>query len=187
MPRSIIQAINGRTEAGDRCNNRKLEWLTALMFINFAVTTAIWPDTISKGAFKYLNVFGLSPIMMVCLLGAFSYMRVMALYYNGRGLPWSARARFVCSVFGVYIFGHMALALAYLKTETGELSLGVGTHVILAGAELYSCLRAGADVNEKRKTGPIETVVVHTTDPPGHADHQPIGPSADASGSDRIT
>jgi hypothetical protein len=45
----------------------------------------------------------------------------------------------------------MGLSLTFLTKDTLTLALGTGTHFILAGCELYSCLRAGADVVENSR------------------------------------
>lgn len=110
----------------------------------------IWPETISTGSFRYLIEIGVTPEFFAtsCLL--IGSLRTCALIFNGQGLPWSAVARAICATFGSVVFAHLAWMLLYLKNDTGEVSLGVGTYALLALAECYSCMRAGTDVNEIR-------------------------------------
>jgi hypothetical protein len=96
----------------------------------------------------YLLAIGITPTLFMLSMFLVGFVRVGALYYNGWGLPWSARLRALCAIFGAVTFGHLGLSLAWLTKDTGAISLGVGTHVVLAITELYSVLRAGADVNE---------------------------------------
>lgn len=135
--------------AGARCVNRVVEWMVAAMMLNFAATTFFFPGTIAVGSFRYLPAIGVSAEIFVVWTGLTGGAHVLALYYNGRGLPWTARGRALCSIFEACTFAAMAWCLAFLTKDTHEPSLGVGTHLALAGVALYSCLRAGADVNEK--------------------------------------
>jgi hypothetical protein len=138
-----------RTLAGNFCRNRVVEWLCAIMLINFGLTCALSPSTLSVGSFKYLTALGVTPFLFTAANAGIGIVRVMALYFNGYGLPWSARVRALCAIYGACVFGVMGLSLVYLTRDTGVLSLGAGTHFALALVELYSCLRAGADVADK--------------------------------------
>src|SRR5262245_18740809 len=148
--------MNGISPAGAQCRNRVVEWMATAMLLNFSITAFATPHTIEQGAFRYLLVIGLTPVVMQWSCLAAGLLRVVALYFNGRGLPWSTRVRAVCAIFGAVIFAHMALSLAFLTKDTKTWSLGVGTHVILALTEIYTCLRAGADINEDYRRGVID-------------------------------
>jgi hypothetical protein len=134
--------------AGLACKNRAIEWVCAAMMLSFAITVMLTPSTIEVGAFRYLLAIGITPTLFMLSMFLVGFVRVGALYFNGWGLPWSARFRALCAIFGAVTFGHLGLSLAWLTRDTGAISLGVGTHVVLAITELYSVLRAGADVNE---------------------------------------
>jgi hypothetical protein len=135
--------------AGERCKNRIVEWVTTVMLLNFGLTTFVSPDTLMDGSFRYMVALGFSPTTFAWGCGLVGVVRACALYYNGYGLPWSARVRALTAIFGAVLFALMGLSLVYLTRDTATLSLGAGTHFTLAAAELYSCLRAGADVTEK--------------------------------------
>ena len=132
---------------GPRCRNRALEWFTNGILLSFAFIMLVTPLSLEKGAFRYVIDIGISASVFKWSCLVFGLTTCLALYYNGRGLPWTARIRAVCAVFRAIVFGHLSLSLAYLTKDTGTISLGVGTHALLACAEIYSCLRAGADVN----------------------------------------
>jgi hypothetical protein len=136
------------SHAGLSCRNRVVEWLCAIMLLNFGLTTTLTPATLGEGSFRYMIALNITPALFASVTLIVGTTRVVALYFNGYGLPWSARVRALCSMFGAAVFGLMGLSLVYLTKDTGWLSLGAGTHFALCGVELYSCLRAGADVAE---------------------------------------
>lgn len=51
-------------------------------------------------------------------------------------------------MFGGVVFAHMAWVLVYLSHDTGQPSMEVGTYILLSMVEVFTCMRAGADVNE---------------------------------------
>jgi L-asparagine transporter-like permease len=139
--------------AGYACRNRIAEWACALIILNFGLTCLVWPTTIADGAFRYILALGVTPFFFTWTNILAAVLRITALYYNGRGLPWSARCRAVGAIFGSVVFAHMAWCLAFLYKDRHSLSLFVGVCIVLAGVEVYSALRAGADVNENNKMG----------------------------------
>lgn len=145
----------GSAPAGEMCQNRIVEWLCAWMLLNFAGTIYTSPDTLATGSFRYITALGITPDSFAFACGIVGLLRVTALYFNGYGLPWSARVRALSAIFGALVFSLMGLSLVFLTRDTGTLSIGAGTHFILAAGELYSCLRAGADVTEKYRRDAI--------------------------------
>lgn len=135
-------------QAGSACRNRVVEWVTTAMLLNFSLTAFASPATIAEGSFRYLLVIGLTPFVMQWSCLIVGVCRLGALYFNGYGLPWSARVRAVCAIFGAVVFAHMSLALAFLTKDTVTWSLGVGVYAILSATEIYSCLQAGTDAND---------------------------------------
>lgn len=133
------------TEAGHRCRNRAIEWLTTCMMLGIAVSIAVTPQTVARGSFRYLLELGLTPAGLAVFFFLVGIARALALYLNGRWHPYGPRLRAGGALFGAMIWALMALALAYLTFETGTVSVGVPVYACLAGAEIYSCLRAGAD------------------------------------------
>jgi hypothetical protein len=136
------------SRAGLSCRNRVVEWLCAIMLLNFGLTTTLTPETLGQGSFRYMIALNITPALFASITLLVGVVRVSALYFNGYGLPWSARIRALCAMFGAAVFGIMGLSLVFLMKDTGWLSLGAGTHFALCGVEFYSCLRAGADVAE---------------------------------------
>lgn len=123
--------------------------MLALMAMSFGFITLISPHSIEFGAFRYMLALGITPAILVGVCAITGGIRAYALYYNGHGLPWTARIRATCAVIGASTFGLMGLCLAFVTKDTGTISLGVGTHLILACAEIYSCLKAGVDANQR--------------------------------------
>jgi hypothetical protein len=157
-------------QSGDKCRNRVVEWLTTLMLINFGLTTVLS---------RYMTALHITPGMFAFACIAAGLARFFALYFNGYGLPWSARVRALTAVFGALVFSIMGLSLVFLTKDTGTLSLGAGTHFLLAAAELYSCLRAGSDVNEqyRRDRSVVSTYSDTTGYDDEHGDPGTDGPS----------
>lgn len=135
--------------AGFACRNRIIEWACAMMMLNFGFTCMLWPETIINGHFRYLLATGVTPTIFIWTCLTIGTVRTFALIFNGRGLPWSARIRAITAILGGVVFGILAWCLAYLSKDTTTPSLSVGVYLILAGLEVYTTLRAGADVNEK--------------------------------------
>jgi hypothetical protein len=162
-----MMASRGRMTAnyaGDRSRNRIVEWLCGAMLINFSFISLLSPDTLAAGSFKYITVLEVTPNIFGWSCGIVGVVRCLALYYNGWGLPWSARVRALCAIFGAAVFGVLGLSLVYLTRDTGTLSLGIGTHFLLALVELYSCLRAGADVVEGTRRGVMHRTIQDCVD-----------------------
>jgi hypothetical protein len=134
--------------AGLNCRNRVIEWVCTAILLGYALNTLIWPETIAHGNFRYLIAIGVTPVLFFWSCLFIGTIRAVALVFNGRGLPWSARLRAVGAIFGSVVFAHLALMLAFIVKDGNPLPLGFWTHAILAAGEMYSCLRAGADVNE---------------------------------------
>lgn len=136
----------GYTMAGRNCRNRVVEWLCAFILLNFALTSLFMPETIETGSFRFISEIGVSPFWYILSLMTVAAIRLTALIFNGQGLPWSAVLRAVCAIFGGVVFAHMAWVLLYFTDDNGV----AGSYALLAVAECFSCMRAGADVNELR-------------------------------------
>jgi amino acid permease len=143
----------GRSPAGYACCNRGTEWACTLMLIGWGMTCLISPDTIGKGAFRYLLAIGVTQYAFTWFCIVVGLVRLVALIFNGGGLPWSARVRAMTAILGGVAMAHLAWCLAFLSKDTGVISIGVITYIILAGVEIFSATRAGADVNEKNAVG----------------------------------
>jgi L-asparagine transporter-like permease len=155
----------GGDPAGYACRNRIVEWQCTLILLCLGATAAIWPESITntQSAFKYLQSLSITPFFFSWTCLFIGSVRFAALYFNGRGLPLSARIRAAGAIFGAVVFAHLAWSLAFLYKDRHSLSLSVCVFVILSGVEVYSTLRAGADVNDKagkaRSDGPNRTIV----------------------------
>jgi hypothetical protein len=144
---------------GDRCKNRAVEWLAALLILSFALTTLLSPRTLDEGSFMYITYLGFTPLGFAAVTTTVGLARVFALYFNGYGLPWSARVRAVGAILGALVFALMGLSLAYLSKDVELLPLWTLAHFILSGFELYSCMRAGADVYETHRRDAVARAI----------------------------
>jgi hypothetical protein len=140
---------------GHRCKNRAVEWLAAMLLLSFAFTTTLSPQTIDEGSFAYLTLLGIDPMSFALATMTVGLARVFGLYFNGYGLPWSARVRAGGALMGALVFALMGLSLGFRTKDAGLLPLWTIAHFILSGFELYSCMRAGADVYEKYRRDAI--------------------------------
>jgi hypothetical protein len=155
MNYSLPENEMGRDPAGYACRNRVVEWQCTIILLSLGLTAAVWPESITseQSAFKYLQGIGVTPAFFSWTCMMIGFIRTGALYFNGRGLPLSARIRAVGAIFGAVVFAHLGWSLAFIYKDRNSLSLSVCVFVILAGVEVYSTLRAGADVNDEDGSG----------------------------------
>jgi hypothetical protein len=158
-PRAVLTPSG----AGPACRNRVVEWMCTFMLLNFGVTIFMTPQTLEQGSFRYMVALHVTPMLFASAATIVGLVRVAALYFNGWGLPWSARVRALCAMFGAAVFGLLGLSLVFLTKDTGWLSIGAGTHIALCVVELYSCLRAGADVAENYRRVALVTAIEHAS------------------------
>lgn len=125
---------------------RLFEWVMTFVMLGMAGTIVASPDTIGKGAFRYMLAVGLTPLAVGLFFWIVGLVRVVALVLNGKSPLWGPRLRAIGAAGGALIWAWMAVALVYLTVDTGSLSLGIFNWVGLAFGEIISCVRAGADV-----------------------------------------
>lgn len=125
---------------------RLFEWVTTFIMLGMAATVIASPDTIEKGAFRYMLVAGFTPLVLGVFFVVVGSIRVGALYANGRSEVWGPRLRIVGALAGIFIWSWMGVALVMLTRDTGTLSLGIVNWIGLALGEVISCARAGSDV-----------------------------------------
>lgn len=128
---------------------RLFEWVTTFMMLGIAATILMSPDSLGRGAFRWMLVVGFTPLGLGLFFAVVGGLRCVALYANGRWCLWGPRLRALGAVCGAFIWAWMALALVFLTTETGTLSLGIFNWIALALGEIVSCARAGSDVRTK--------------------------------------
>lgn len=145
--------------AGDRCINRAVEWLAATLLLSFALTAFVSPDSVEDSNYRYITQLGFSPVGFAVVTAASGLVRVSALYFNGYGLPWSSRVRAAGAMIGSLMFALMGLSLAYSSREAGFIPLPTVGYFVFAAFELYSCMRAGADVYEKYRRDALAAAV----------------------------
>jgi hypothetical protein len=157
--------------AGINCRNRVIEWVCTGILLGYAADIFFWPNAISGGNFRYLIQIGVTPQLFFWSCFLVGCARAIALFFNGKGLPWSARLRALCAIFGAVVFGHLALTLAFIVKDGNPMPLGFWTHGLLVLAEMYSCLRAGADVNEAsyKRPNPVLSARIVSTESGGTA------------------
>jgi hypothetical protein len=125
---------------------RLFEWVTTIIMLGMAATIIAYPDTLARGAFRYMLVAGFTPLGLGLFFSVVGCVRLTALIINGRSPTWGPRLRAVGAVGGVFIWSWMAVALAYLANDTGVPSIGIFNWVGLTLGEIVSCARASSDV-----------------------------------------
>lgn len=128
---------------------RLFEWVTTFIMLGMAATIIASPQTLERGAFRWMLVVGFTPLVLGLILVALGGLRCVALYVNGRWALWGPRLRLVGALGGAFIWFWMALALIFLTNDTGTLSIGIFNWIGLTLGEIVSCARAGSDVRTK--------------------------------------
>lgn len=127
-------------------NSRALECQQAVIMIMISVAVLLTPDTVAKGAFKYMISLGWSPLFFAIVMLITGAVRIWALWINGTGQPYGPRVRAFTALIGAVIWLQMSFSLFILTKDTQTLSIGTGVWATMALFELYSCYRAGIDV-----------------------------------------
>lgn len=125
---------------------RLFEWVTTLIMLGMAVTIIASPETVERGAFRWMLVVGITPLVLGLLFVVIGGVRISALIVNGRSSLWGPRLRCYGAIGGGIIWAWLAIALVMLTNDTGTLSIGIVNYAGLALGEVVSCARAGSDV-----------------------------------------
>lgn len=125
---------------------RLFEWVTTFIMLGMAATIIASPDTLARGAFRYMLVAGFTPLVLGAFFTLVGGVRLVALYINGRSKLWGPRLRMLGALGGAFVWSWMAIALVVLTQDTSTLSLGIFNWIGLVLGEVVSCARAGSDV-----------------------------------------
>lgn len=137
---------------------RALEWVIAIIMLNWAVVLAQPTDTFAnqKSLWMLANTFSEQTWVYIC--AAIAGVRLMALYRNGAWTPSPALrmfTAFLSSIFWLYISLGMAL--------TDFASTGLTVYPVLYFCDLYSMWRAGQDLlssKEARNRKPEAPLII---------------------------
>jgi hypothetical protein len=131
------------------CQDRALEWFSAIVMIAWGITLA-WPgDTLDGDAFTAFRRHGMTEAWWAVIFGAAGAARIAALYINGRQ-PKTPYVRMAGSLFGAVSWAQIAYLLFEGSHMTGIPSTGVAIYTPLAVAELVSIFRAAFDARYYR-------------------------------------
>lgn len=126
-------------------DGRLFEWTFSGGAFWLGMSTLVWPESITTGAFTQL-VSVMSPGVVVAYALAVSIAGFAALLTNGRSLVWGPIVRSVCATGRAYLWSQMAYALFLVGMTRPTPSIGLGFWAVFAVAELYVAFRAMVDV-----------------------------------------
>lgn len=112
--------------------------------VGIALCILITPKTIELGAFRFMQLGGLTafPTFLIFTIGG--VLRAAALISNGRWhgqWRFGAKLRAIGAGFGAIMWAQLAIALVLLTEVTGTISIGVPVYISLTAGELISCYR----------------------------------------------
>ncbi len=123
--------------------DRLFEWVTAGMMIGFAITIALWPDTIQASSFRYI-LRVISAESMGVFFTVFGVMRFSALIANGSWPIYGPRFRTIGAGAGALMWGQLSASLIYLSPPHPP-SPGIPVYILLTVGELISAYRVMSD------------------------------------------
>ena len=126
-------------------DGRLFEWAFSGGAFWLGISTLMWPESITTGAFTQL-VAVMSPGVVAAYALAVSVAGFAALMTNGRSLVLGPIVRSFCATGRAYLWSQMAYALFLVGLTRPTPSIGLGFWAIFAVAELYVAFRAMVDV-----------------------------------------
>lgn len=130
--------------------DRSIEWLSALMMLNWAFVLSLPGDTLRASAsYAAFAPHGVNEERLAVVLGIIGAVRVVTLWINGRW-PRGPALRILGCVTGAILWSQIAWLLALAASASGALSTGVGAYALLAGAEVLSIYKAAFDARYER-------------------------------------
>lgn len=130
---------------GHRCSNRMFEWISTAMMLGIAATLLLSPKSIEFSAFRLMLDAGLTQRSVEVFFLMAGWLRIIALFANGRLPVYGPAARAFGALAGAFIWGQMSVALLGLSPVTGTIAPGVPVYFALVVGELLSCVRAVRD------------------------------------------
>lgn len=134
---------------GKYCGNRLFEWAMGSALLLTGVELVIWPDSIARSKLQFmLDLLGSSRFTVFYLF--FGMLRVIALFLNGEGQPWTAYARAIGSLAGAMAWFQMAASLIIAQIAlAAPPSPTVPLLLVITVIELLSTFRAGRDARSR--------------------------------------
>lgn len=126
-------------------DGRLYEWSFATALLGLAVEILMWPETMSRSAFKWLVADYIRSDLLGIIVLSLGLIRVAALAANGASLVVGPVLRSVCAVISATLWGQFASALIKLSSVQVTPSPGVSFWVVFTLAELYVAYRAMLD------------------------------------------
>lgn len=125
--------------------DRLFEWVMTSSMLGVAINLALWPESISVGAFRLiLQVISASNMGLFFL--AFGIVRIIALVANGSWPKHGPRLRALGACAAAFMWAQMSAALLLLALHPGALpSIGIPIYFCLSVGELISAYRAICD------------------------------------------
>jgi len=141
----LLDQLQRQSPPGPHCKNRIFEWCTAFAMLGISLCVLVTPTTIELGSFRFMTVVGFGDMIVSLIFMAFGLARLGALYANGHWQPYGSWLRAFGALAGGFMWFQMMLALAWMTSFTGTLSIGIPVYAALTVGEIVSCYRASAD------------------------------------------
>lgn len=134
---------------GKHCRNRRFEWGMAFAMLLTGVEFVIWPDSLARSKLQFmLDIVGSSSFAVYYLF--FGTQRLVALWLNGEGKPWTAYARVIGAIAGAFVWFQMSMSLVVAQIAVlGPPSPTVVLLLVLVVMEIDSAMRAGYDARSR--------------------------------------
>lgn len=137
------------TSAGLHGANRLFEWIVSGMMMMIGFTLAL-PGEVASDPLNIIvraGIIGEDGLSFVFC--AIAFVRIMALWANGRIPVHGPRARAICSAVAAFIWSQMTLASVWAGTVAGHTTLAAAIYGSLTVGELLSCYRATYDAGRR--------------------------------------
>lgn len=127
--------------------NRVYEWFSALNTLGIGLLIAIFPQTLSNSAFKYLVGFA-DPMIIGIVFALVGGTRLIALFINGRSWVYGPRIRAWFALVTAIIWFQLFYSLVvYGVSDVGTPSIGLVNWLLLTLFECVVVYRASTEVN----------------------------------------
>lgn len=137
--------------------SRALDWTCAAMILAWGIVLLLPGETFTSPAYEFLADLGTEAAWgsTLIVIGA---LRVVALIVNGHWQEGSPVMRAVAAALGVIVWSLFLAGFVDLSIARSAVSPGAGVYLVLLGADLFSCARAGADAVRARQVARVQRV-----------------------------
>lgn len=131
--------------------SRALDWACAAMIVSWGVTLVLPGATLELSS-AYAFLLAVAPeATWAGIFLAVGLLRFAALVINGHWKEGSPVLRAIAAGIGAVVWLLFLAGFLDLSIDRGVVSAGVGVNLVLLGADLFSCARAGADAVRARQ------------------------------------